>query len=53
MARENSIAVSQSEQDRLDSVAEDLLGTADVAYGATISALCEYYESDESGAKDD
>jgi hypothetical protein len=43
--REKSIAVSADEQDRLDEVAEDLLGTDDVPYGAIISAQVEQYES--------
>lgn len=43
--REKSIAVSADEQARLDDVAEDLLGTDDVPYGAIISALVQHYES--------
>mgnify|MGYP007026971087 CR=1 FL=1 len=38
--RGDAVAVSESEKERLDAAAVELFGTENVAYGATLSALC-------------
>ena len=49
--REESIAVSGETKNRLDSTAEDLFGTADVPFGATVTALIEYYQTSAQGSE--
>jgi len=45
MTRNNTISVSISEKQRLDSVAEDAFGTVEVPYGATVSMLIKAYQN--------
>lgn len=45
MSRTESIAVSDSEKELLSEAAEDIFGTREVPFGATISALVERYDS--------
>lgn len=44
--RDARIAVSQSEKEQLDQVAEEAIGDNSVAYGAIISLLADNYLAD-------
>ena len=47
--RSESIAISSSEKERLNDVAEEIYGTTEVPFGAVVSGLIEHYESGAQG----
>jgi hypothetical protein len=41
MARDNTVALSDSEKDKLDAAREKIFNTDEVPYGVVISKLCD------------
>lgn len=46
MARDNSVAVSDEELQKLKDARLDIFSTDEVPYGATITRLCEEFAND-------